>query len=220
MKMSYSRLFQLCLVALVISMFAVGAAADTMGDIHIHMDPATPPKQGDFNLIESSTTSYLVNWVSCTEPGFPGTVYDACIGFINQTGAPIDGIHIGFTVPTSGPLVGQTLDCSTDGVNLTANTCANGAMLAGGEDVDAVFSGGQPIPNNTLFFIGETGVSLADMANVPLTVTGSATPEPSVGLLFWTGLLMLGVIFGRRCARGSAARLGERLALPAPDQRT
>lgn len=202
MKKLFVTPLRLSLIVLVICMFAVGAVADTMGDIHIHMDPATPPSQGDFNLIESAGTAYQVNWVSCTEPGFPGTVYDACIGLINETGAPISSIQIGFTVPTNSPLDTQTLDCSTDGGNLTSNTCANGSRLIAGEDVDAVFSGGQAIPNDMLFFIGETGVNLGDMANVPLTITASdATPEPVELLLVPTGLLLLGLVFWRHRIR-------------------
>lgn len=203
MKTGRAYIIQVCLVAVALFLFAGAAAASSISDIRIIMDPGVPaPAQGNFNILQSTNTQYLMNWVSCNpkvDPGFPDT-YSACIGIINETGAPINTIAIGFTVPKTPPgnvLVGQPLACSTSGVNLTSNTCPPLTSMTAGEDVDATFTGGQPIANNTLFFIGEDGVSLANMANVPLSVTATATAtagEPSELVLLAMDFLVFGLM--------------------------
>ncbi len=181
-----------------VSLSARGAAAT---DIHIIFDPSQPPQQGNFNLIVSDNVEYTVNWVTCNQAGFPSTSgFDACIGFINQTNQPLTSFAFQFTVPSSGPLVGQTLDCSTNGVNLTINNCSIGETLTAGEVVSALFTGGTPVPNNTLFFIGETGVGLSDIQSVPFGVTAGTTPEPASVMLLVTGLATLG-LWGQRRRR-------------------
>lgn len=202
------------LMAAAIFLLAAAAMATSMSDIRIIMDPGIPaPMQGSFNILQSPGVDYEVNWVTCNQAAFPSAAgYDACIGMINDTGAPISTLAIGFTVPNTNPaspLVGQSLACSTDGVNLTSNTCPSIASMGAGDDIDATFTGGAPIPFNpptlTAFFIGETGVPLADMANVPLTVTVAAapTPEPAALLLVATGLLLVGLAF--ECRRRAHA---------------
>src|SRR5579862_2055630 len=158
--------------------FSGPAAAD---DIHVIFDPV-PPTVGSLNLIQQVGTPYLVNWVSCDSNGVPSSLsgQQACLLFLNETGAPIKDLN--FTFTANQALSGQTIACDSIDSFLTSNTCDSvSGTLQPGRTVSVDFFGGQSIPNYFAFFFGESGVSLDNAPPVTITVP---TPEPgSIGLL-------------------------------------
>ncbi|HLI30165.1 MAG TPA: hypothetical protein VKV79_03565 [Terriglobia bacterium] len=201
MKLRHGVFVFLSILALVIS----GAASSALcSDMHIIFDPPSPPTTITTYLLLQDNAPLTVSWTTCNQPGFPSKAgYTACLGFTNLTGGTINKLALEFTVPNTippNPLVGQTLDCTTTGLNLTDNTCPSGTLSAG-ETADLAFFGGEPVPNMNVFFIGETGVDLADLP--PFTVTPNPTPEPDTWLLFPTGLAILGLWGFRRWNLGS-----------------
>jgi hypothetical protein len=183
------------MIVLVAFCFSGIAMAD---DIHVIFDPQPPVQiiSGDFGLIKQTGTSYLVSWVSCDNPAIDDATIaaqQACLLLVNETGAPITDLNLQFTVPPTvpgqpaSPLVGQTLGCDSIDQFLTSNTCGGvTGTLTAGQLVSFDFSGGAPIPINSIFFFGESGVDLADAP--PLTIT-VPTPEPGTLALMLAGLL-------------------------------
>lgn len=200
--MKHLRLF---LLSFSILAFAAVAAADSIPDIHIVFDPAVPLQPGPVNnlyVIQSADTLYSVSWLTCgAYSGFnPAPQFDGCLGFFNNTGAPLSNFDISFTVPATGPgseLIGQPVNCSTLGPNLTSNTCPTGTLVAN-ETVEIGFSGGAAVPNEAAFFVGEDGVACANpsdglvCSSLPTAIIADdSAPEPATGILLLSGLLAM-----------------------------
>lgn len=150
-----------------------------------------------------------ITWQSCTNNGIPGSFhtggYVACLALNNLTGSPISSLVFQFTVPQG--LVGQTLDCSSDGVYLATSTSCPSGSLTLGEVVTFSYSGLPPIPTSRDFFIGADG--LANVADYPGITATASVPEPGEMGLFGLGLLVIGILgYGaERRRRGSRALL-------------
>lgn len=202
--MKYLRAF---ILAFAVLGFAIAASADVMPDIHIVFDPAVPVSPsmiGNLYVVQTPGTPYSVSWLNCSAYSSfnPAPNFDACLGFFNNTGAPLTGFDISFTVPSTGPgsgLIGQPVNCSTLGPNLTGNTCPTGTLSAG-ENVDVSFFGGAAVGNETAFFVGEDGVACGNPSDglvcsslPPTTVADDSAPEAGTLVLFGTGLIMLGL---------------------------
>jgi hypothetical protein len=175
------------LLALVVCCFSGLAMAD---DIHVVFDPQQPG-QGVLNIITQTNTPYLVSWVSCGSNGVPSGLANqqACLLFLNETGAPIQDLKFQFTA--NNALSGQTVGCDSIDEFLTSNTCSSvTGELTPGQTVTVDFFGGQSIPNYLAFFFGETGVSLADAPDVTISVP---TPEPGTLALMLAGLSAVGI---------------------------
>lgn len=194
--------FRLFLLSFAILAFAIAAAGDGIPDIHIVFDPAVPAAPGFNNLyvIQSAGVLYSVAWLSCGAYSTfnPAPQFDACLGFFNNTGSPVSDFDISFTVPGTGPgseLIGQPVNCSTLGPNLTDNTCPTGTLSAG-ETADIGFFGGTSVPNETAFFVGEDGVACANPSDglvcsslPPAIIADDSAPEPATGILLLSGLM-------------------------------
>lgn len=211
------KYFRVLLLSLVVLAFAMAAAADTIPDIHIVFDPSipvTPAMIGNLYVIQTPGTSYSVSWMDCSAYSTfnPAPSFDACLGFFNNTGTDLTDFDLSFTVPSTGPgsvLIGQPINCSTLGPNLTSNTCPSGT-LAAGDTVDVGFFGGTAVGNETAFFVGEDGVACSNPAGSltcsslpPTFVADDATPEPATLLFFATGLAALSLGLGWQRKRAS-----------------
>lgn len=200
--MKYLRVL---LLAFAVLGFAMAAAGDSVPDIHIVFDPSIPAIPGSLYIIQTPGTSYTVSWLNCSAYSSfnPAPKFDACLGFFNNTGAPLTNFDISFTVPSTGPgstLIGQPVDCTTLGPNLTDNTCPSGNLTAGEVVNDISFFGGTPVSNETAFFVGEDGVACDNPSDglvcsslPPTTVADASAPEAGTLLLFGTGLMVLGL---------------------------
>jgi hypothetical protein len=183
--MNYIRLI---LIAAALCIFSGAAYAD---DIHVILDPQAPTS-GDLNLIQSIGVNYTVNWTSCSDAVFANTGFagdNACLAFLNQTGAAIADLNFGFTV--NAALVGQTIACDNapGDTHLDSNDCsATPGPFVLGQIVNVAFFGGDPIPNNYAFYIAENGVALADAPTV-----GVEVPEPASLTLLASGMGLLGL---------------------------
>lgn len=183
------RLAVLCGIAFFLSSVA---SAD---DIHVTLDPSTPIVSGSYDLILAQGTAYSVTWVSCSDPAFIGTGLQgdqACLAFINKSSAPIAELNLTFT-----NLVGldnQTVTCDNLDSYLTGNSCASVPTIQAGGTYSFDFFGGDAIGNGLAFYLGETGVSLADMQADPWSVD---VPEPGTLVLLLAGLGAL-FLFGFR----------------------
>jgi len=179
---------RLALLALLVLAFSGAAFAD---DIHVIFDPQ-PATIGNLNLIQSTGVEYTVNWANCTDAVFATTGFsgdNACLAFLNQTGAAINSLNFTFTV--NAALVGQTIACDNapDDTHLDANDCASTpGPFTLGQVVAVNFFGGDPIPNGFAFYIAENGVALADAPTVGIEI-----PEPSSLTLMASGMGLLGL---------------------------
>jgi len=177
----------LALVALVSS----GAAfAD---DIKVIFDPPPdlPPPAGIINYITQNGVTYNVNWESCGATGVPPSfsMDDACLVFLNQTGAALSAINLSFTVNQYLANQNQTLGCESLDDTLPSNSCGSvSGVLTLGELVNVSFFGGTPIMNNGAFYIGETGVPLIDAPTIGIEVS-----EPTSLTLLASGMGLLGL---------------------------
>lgn len=172
------------------------AAPAWADDVNIVFDP-TPAELGSFYLVQAPGVDYSVAWGSCSQNGVPSALSgdDACLLFINQTGAPIDELNLTFTVNEA--LVGQTISCTNTDSSLTGNDCAAAGTLTLGETVTISLYGGTAIPNESAFFIAENGVDLADMPGMGIDVP---THDPSTLVLLLAGMAVLGICGVRRYA--------------------
>jgi hypothetical protein len=168
-------------------------------DIHVVFDPSTPIMAGSFGLITQTNTPYLVSWSPCSSPGIDNQVIaqqQACLLFLNETGAPIKDLQFSFTANEA--LAGQTIGCDSVDEFLTANTCgAVQGTLSPGELVTVNFFGGQSIGTNMAFFFGETGVDLADAPPITISVP---TPEPGTLVLMLAGFAVVAFSLLRKSA--------------------
>lgn len=188
------KILRPALIVAILCVFAAGAAlAD---DIHVVFDPVPIPA-GTFGIVTDPTAIYTVNWESCGSTGIPQQEFgqdDACIALVNETGVALDHLNFSFTVDAA--LVGQTIGCDSLDNDLTSNDCANTpGPFTLGQLVSVNFFSGDPIPNNSAFFFGETGVDLADAPPVGITA-----PEPASLTLLAAGmgLVGLGLLFVKR----------------------
>jgi hypothetical protein len=187
--------------ALIVALLCIATAGAAFADdIHVIFDPQIP-QAGPFGIIQQNGVNYTSEWESCNTLGIPQAFagQQACLAFINETGADITALNFSFTVNQA--LVGQTIGCDNlpGDTHLSSNTC--GSVQTGpdgfvlGQLVSVSFFSGDPIPNNFAFFIGETGVALADAPTVGIEV-----PEPSSLTLMAAGmgLLGLGLVLAKR----------------------
>lgn len=201
--MKYLRVFLLTVAVL---SFAIVAAGSVIPDIHIVFDPTqTPVPLTDVLQANAPVTA---PWESCTDKGIPSDLSGetACLALANLTGQPITALNFAFTVPVGSPLIGQIVDCENGPKDtfLINNNCPAGT-LAGGEVVDILFNGGDPIPNQFDFFFGADAAGLNSLADFPpVTVTADPAPEPATLLFFATGLAVLGLGLGWRRKSSSA----------------
>jgi hypothetical protein len=187
--------------ALIVALLCVATAGAAFADdIHVVFDPQIP-EAGPFGIIEQNGVNYTSQWESCSTTGIPQAFagQQACLAFINETGADINALNFSFVVNQA--LVGQTIGCDNlpGDTHLSSNTCdsvptgPNGFTL--GQLVSVTFFAGDPIPNNFAFFIGETGVDLADAPTVGIEVP---EPSPLTLLAAGMGLLGLGLVLTKR----------------------
>jgi hypothetical protein len=180
--------------ALIVALLCVATAGAAFADdIHVVFDPQIP-QAGPFGIIQQNGVNYTSQWESCNTTGIPQAFLgqQACLAFINETGAAINALNFSFVVNQA--LVGQTIGCDNlpGDTHLSSNTCdsvptgPDGFTL--GQLVSVTFFAGDPIPNNFAFFIGETGVDLADAPTVGIEV-----PEPSSLTLMAAGMGLLGL---------------------------
>jgi hypothetical protein len=111
------------------------------------------------------------------------------LAFLNETGGSINALNFSFVVNEA--MVGQTLGCANlpGDSHLTSNNCGSvTGPFTLGETVSASFFGGDPIPDLSAFFIGETGVALADAPTLGIEV-----PEPASLTLLASGMGLLGL---------------------------
>jgi hypothetical protein len=184
------------MIALVAFCFSGIAMAD---DIHVIFDPTTVPAiVAGFNEIQQTNTPYLVSWTSCNQAVVPTSMQgdNACLLFLNLTGAPITDLNVSFTVNQALASANQTLGCSTLDSFLSSNNCSSvSGTLTLGQVVTFDFFGGTPVPTSnppsfSAFYIAENGITnLTDVPQITVTVP---TPEPgSLGLML-AGLLAVG----------------------------
>jgi hypothetical protein len=203
-----TKTIRFLVLALLILALSSPAWAD---DVNIIFDPpatvVTPPS-GSFYDITAGNYIFMVSWQSCTSPGMPsGFASDAgCMIFANDTGAPIDQLNLSFTVNDALASLNQTLSCSyapPGQTELSANTCgAVTGTLTSGEAVTVSFLSGDPVPASTpyttsFFYLAETGVPLADMPILGVTVPAH---DPSTLVLLLASMTILGLYGVRRSA--------------------
>ncbi|MGH9395830.1 MAG: PEP-CTERM sorting domain-containing protein [Terriglobia bacterium] len=200
------KVLRIVLLCAIVLSFALAAAADGIPDIRIIFDPMPLDPAVQLADIISAGTPVSVPWQSCSNAGIPASVSGetACLALANLTGGPITALNFEFTVPASGPLVGQTVDCVNADSFLTDNNCPAGTLTTG-QLVDITFSGGTPVPNDTDMFFGANAAGLTDFSQFPPVTITDPTPEPSTLLLIPTGLLILGLGWSWRRRQATSA---------------
>jgi PEP-CTERM motif len=168
--------------------FLLGSVASA-DDIHVTLDPETPASAGVYDLIQAQGTAYSVEWVSCqSSPMFAvaGLGNDTgCLAFVNISNAPIAALDLTFT-DVAG-MDGQTVMCDNLDGYLTSNNCASVAPngIVNGDTYSINLYGGTAIGNQMAFYLGETGVSIADLNQDMWSVD---VPEPGTLVLLLVGL--------------------------------
>ncbi|MGH9407466.1 MAG: PEP-CTERM sorting domain-containing protein [Terriglobia bacterium] len=181
------------LLAIIFFVAAITASAHPVSDIRIIFDP-DPAGPVTLTDIASVGTPVTPTWQSCSDLGVPSTLSaeTACIALANLTGQDVTSLDIQFTVPSTGPLIGQIVDCENADNFLTSNNCPEGNLTAG-ELVDFTMYGGSPVPNDTDVFFGANADGLTDPSQFPPVTITDTTPEPGTLLLFSTGCFLLGL---------------------------
>ncbi|MGH9449956.1 MAG: PEP-CTERM sorting domain-containing protein [Terriglobia bacterium] len=202
------KFFRVLLLCGFVLLFALAAAADGIPDIRIIFDPTPPNPAVQLTDILNAGTSVAPPWQSCSDAGIPDTGpfplsnETACLALANLTGGPITALTIEFSAPAA--IAGQIVDCENNDNFLANNNCPTGTLTAG-ELVDITLSGGTPVPNDTDIFFGANAAGLNSPADFPPVTITDPTPEPATLLLIPTGLLLLGLEWGRRRRRAMSA---------------
>jgi hypothetical protein len=187
------------LIVALICFFAAGASL--ANGVHVVFDPTTPAQIGSSYVIADPTAVYGVTWGACTltaDPILPASILgdDACLAFDNNTGAVLNSFTLSFIVTASEGLAGLPLTCSSLDSFLTSATCSN-APLSVGELVTVQFSDntGSPIPQNSNFFLAETGAPALVGTSADVTA-----PEPTSLTLVAAGMGLIGLcmVFAKR----------------------
>lgn len=181
------KILRPALIAAILCCFAAGAAfAD---DIHVVFDPETPIPVGNFGVVTDPTAIYSFSFGSCSAVGIPSAFANdqGCIALVNESGVALQSLNLSFVV--NAALVGQTIGCDSLDDNLTSNDCANvPGPFTLGQIVSVNFFSGDPVPNNSLFVFGETGVAYQDAPTFNVTA-----PEPASLTLLAAGMGLLGL---------------------------
>jgi hypothetical protein len=182
----FMKILRPALIVAILCVFAAGAAfAD---DIHVVFDPQIV--SGNFGVVSDPAAIYTVAWESCGSSGIPQAEFgsdQACIALVNETGVGLSHLNFSFTVDAA--LVGQTIACDSLDDVLSSNDClSTPGPFTLGQVVSVNFFAGDPIPNNAVFFFGETGVDLADAPTVNITA-----PEPTSLTLLAAGMGLVGL---------------------------
>ena len=181
------KILRPAMIVAILCCFAAGAAfAD---DIHVVFDPQTPIPVGNFGVVTDPTAVYSFSFGSCTAVGIPSAFAgdDGCIALVNESGVSLDHLNLSFVV--NAALVGQTIGCDSLDENLTSNDCANvPGPFTLGQFVSVNFFAGDPVPNNSLFVFGETGVAFQDAPVFSVTA-----PEPTSLTLLAAGMGLVGL---------------------------
>jgi hypothetical protein len=188
------KMVRAALIAAILCCFAAGAAfAD---DIHVVFDPETPIPVGNFGVVTDPTAIYSFSFGSCTATGIPTAFADddGCIALVNETGVALSHLNLSFVV--NAALVGQTIGCDSLDDNLTSNDCASvPGPFTLGQIVSVNFFSGDPVPNNSLFVFGETGVNYMDAPTFSVT---AREPTSLTLLAAGMGLIGLCMVFVKR----------------------
>jgi PEP-CTERM motif len=183
------RLLRYLFVLVLVCSFTSLAKADSV-DFHMGvLDPSglhpTP--------IYSSTFS--VDFSTCPKSL---SEYEGCFVGINDTDKTFTTLSMNF--PNNSALNGQAATCDT---TLSGSIFSDASCTYSNGVYTLDFFDGKGIDPCETFVIVETGVDPSDFPRG--TATLGQTPEPGTGLLFSTGLSMLGFVAARR--RGFAERI-------------
>ena len=167
------------------------------GSINIIFDPQ-PPQVGNFYIIDQQGVGFQVAWGSCSQAGVPQALQgdDACMLFINESGAPITDINLTFTVPNDpgNPLIGSEFSCTSLDAFLSSNSCPGGTLQAG-QTVTADFFGGMSVGNFSAFFLAENGIPVDDL---PPGSVQAAAFDPNTMAQLAAGMALLAAFAMRR----------------------